>query len=258
MSLIGLLLLGLGVGVLIGLMGVGGGVLLVPALAYLVGMNQHLAQGTSLLIQLPPVGIGALYFYWKRGQVDGPAGVICAAGFLLGGYGGSLVAVGLPSATLRGLFGLFLMFAAVMLARQTLDRQQGDGTGPRPQPSRLGLFLVAFGVGVLGGLFGVGGGIVLVPVLVLLFHFDQHRAQGTSLAALVPPTGLLAFLGYYRAGHVDWRVGLLLIPGVFLGGIVGSKVAQKISPVWMRRIFAAFLFVLGAWQALSLWLSSPR
>jgi len=113
----------------------------------------------------------------------------------------------------------------------------------------LGIFAAAFGVGIMGGLFGVGGGIILIPLLVLLFHFEQHKAQGTSLVALVPPTGLLAFLKYWEAGHVNWKVGLLLMPGVFLGGIAGSRVAQRISPEWMRRVFAGFLFLLGAWQA---------
>lgn len=113
------------------------------------------------------------------------------------------------------------------------------------------IFATAFGVGILGGLFGVGGGIVLIPLLVLLFHFEQHKAQGTSLVALVPPTGLLAFLKYWEAGYVNWYVGLALMPGVVVGGIVGSNIAQRISPKWMRRAFAAFLFVLGAWQAFS-------
>ena len=122
-------------------------------------------------------------------------------------------------------------------------------SNPRPRPWMI--FAVACGVGVVGGLFGVGGGILLVPLLVLLFHFEQHRAQGTSLVALVPPTGLLAFLGYAGQGYVDWKVGLLLMPGVFLGGMLGSKLAQTLSPRWMRRAFALFLFVLGAWQVLS-------
>ena len=117
--------------------------------------------------------------------------------------------------------------------------------------ARIRLLLIlaaAFGVGIMGGMFGVGGGIILIPVLVLLFHFEQHKAQGTSLVALVPPTGLLAFLEYWRAGHVDWKTGLLLIPGVFLGGFLGSYFAQRIPPKGMRRAFALFLFVLGAWQ----------
>ncbi len=121
--------------------------------------------------------------------------------------------------------------------------------------ARLGwIFLLACGVGVMSGLFGVGGGVILVPLLVLLFQFEQHEAQGTSLVALVPPTGLLAFLNYAHAGHVNWTVGLLLMPGVFFGGMLGSRVAQTLSPGKMRRVFAALLFLLGAWQAASSWL----
>lgn len=116
------------------------------------------------------------------------------------------------------------------------------------------IFLLACGVGVLSGLFGVGGGVMLVPLLVLLFAFEQHTAQGTSLVALVPPTGLLAFLNYARAGEVHWIVGLLIMPGVFLGGFLGSWLALRLSPQGMRRAFAALLFLLGAWQAVSAWL----
>ena len=73
-----ILLLGLGVGVLVGLFGIGGGVVLVPALVYLLRMDQHLAQGTSLFVLLPPVGLGALFAYWKCGDVDLPSGILCA------------------------------------------------------------------------------------------------------------------------------------------------------------------------------------
>lgn len=116
-----IVMLGLGVGVLVGLMGVGGGIVLVPALVYVAGMSQHLAQGTSLFLQLPPIGIGALMTYWKNRQVDLRAGCACAAGFLSGGYFGSYVAVERIRSDndLRGFFGLFLMVAAVMLIRQT-------------------------------------------------------------------------------------------------------------------------------------------
>jgi len=115
----------------------------------------------------------------------------------------------------------------------------------------LGILLTASVVGVFSGLFGVGGGVLLVPLLVLLHHFEQHRAQGTSLIALVPPTGLLAFLAYYRAGAVDVPTGLLIIPGVFLGGILGSRVAVRIPAARMRRIFAVVLFILGTWEFLT-------
>lgn len=111
------LLLGLAVGVLVGLLGIGGGVVLVPALVYLLHMDQHLAQGTSLFILLPPVGLGALREYWKQGQVDLRAGILCAVGMLMGGYLGGMIAVPVASRHLKGLFGCFLILAAFLLWR---------------------------------------------------------------------------------------------------------------------------------------------
>lgn len=117
-----ILLLGLGVGVLVGLLGIGGGAVLVPAMVYLLGMDQHTAQGTSLLILLPPVGLGALLGYWKQRQVDLRAGIACALGILIGAYPGSLMAIPLPSRHLKGLFGCFLMLAGVLLWRKPQPR----------------------------------------------------------------------------------------------------------------------------------------
>jgi hypothetical protein len=259
---------------MVGLMGVGGGIVLVPALIYLLNMDQHVAQGTSLLLQLPPIGIGGLYFYWKQRHVELRAGLVCALGFLCGGYFGSNLALSIPSRDLHALFGIFLMFAATMLWRQTRSAGSGQARVPKSAAadapamgasttdaatkktgSRIvSIFLVASAVGVMGGMFGVGGGVMLVPLLVLLFHFDQHTAQGTSLVALVPPTGLLAFLNYWHAGDVRFQVGFLLMPGVFLGALAGSKFALRLSPRRMRRVFAVLLFLLGSWQAIRSWL----
>jgi uncharacterized membrane protein YfcA len=114
-----ILLLGLGVGVLVGLLGIGGGVVLVPAMVYLLHTDQHLAQGTSLFILLPPLGLGALREYWKQGQVDLHAGILCALGMFFGAYAGSLIALHMPSRHLKGAFGCFLMLAAFLLWRKT-------------------------------------------------------------------------------------------------------------------------------------------
>ncbi|HEY6268193.1 MAG TPA: sulfite exporter TauE/SafE family protein [Candidatus Acidoferrum sp.] len=119
--------------------------------------------------------------------------------------------------------------------------------------SSAGILVIASVCGVAAGMFGVGGGVLLVPLLGLLFAFEQHRAQGTSLIALIPPTGALALLAYSKEGFVSWKTGLLLIPGVFLGGIVGGRIARWISPQLMRQIFAGILFALGALQAFSAW-----
>lgn len=117
----------------------------------------------------------------------------------------------------------------------------------------LGVFAAACAVGVMAGLFGVGGGVLLVPLLVLLLGFEQHRAQGTTLVALVPPTGALAFLEYYKAGQVNVLFGVLLMPGMFLGGLAGSRLAQRLAPRRMQRVFAGLVFLLGAWQTISAW-----
>lgn len=116
-----------------------------------------------------------------------------------------------------------------------------------------GIFVAASVCGVASGLFGIGGGTLLVPFLALLFAFGQHRAQGTSLIALIPPTGLLAFFAYARAGYVSWKVGLLLIPGVFVGGILGGWLAKRLPPQRMRQVFAGLMFALGMWQAAAAW-----
>jgi len=115
----------------------------------------------------------------------------------------------------------------------------------------VGVLFTGLAAGVASGLFGIGGGTIMVPILGLLLGFTQHRAQGTSLVALIPPTGLLAVLAYGKAGYVDWRTGLLLVPGVFLGGIAGGNLAKRIPSVAMRKIFAALMFVLGVYQIYS-------
>jgi uncharacterized protein len=116
-----------------------------------------------------------------------------------------------------------------------------------------GIFGGACLCGIASGLFGIGGGTLLVPFLALFFAFGQHRAQGTSLIALIPPTGALAFYAYAKAGYISWHTGLLLIPGVFVGGILGGWLAKRLQPQRMRQVFAGLLFALGVWEAAAAW-----
>jgi uncharacterized protein len=117
----------------------------------------------------------------------------------------------------------------------------------------LGIFCTAGFCGVAAGMVGIGGGVLLVPLLSLLFGFSQHRAQGTSLIALIPPTGLLAFLAYWKAGYVDLHTGALLVPGVFVGGILGGMMARELNARRMAEVFARLMFLLGVWQVFSAW-----
>lgn len=106
--------------------------------------------------------------------------------------------------------------------------------------------LVGVFVGAVSGVVGIGGGILFIPALVWIFGMDQLKAQGTSLGALLAPVGLLAFLEYYRRGHADLRIALLLALGFFVGGYFGAIGAQHIPDVWLRRLFAIMLIVVGA------------
>ena len=114
-----ILLIGLCGGILFGLLGIGGGVVLVPAMVHLLHMDQHAAQGTSLFVLLPPIGLGALLEYRKKGDVDFRAGILCAIGMLLGGYVGGLIAVPMSTVRLTQWFGIVLMISALLLWGKT-------------------------------------------------------------------------------------------------------------------------------------------
>jgi uncharacterized membrane protein YfcA len=126
------LLLGIVAGIMVGLMGIGGGIVLVPAMVHVLHMDQHLAQGTSLFILLPPIGLGALRQYWKAGNVDLRAGMFCATGMILGAYLGSKIAVPMSTQMLKGFFGAFLMFSAVLLWMKARPAQPAAVAGTVP------------------------------------------------------------------------------------------------------------------------------
>ena len=107
--------------------------------------------------------------------------------------------------------------------------------------------LIGLIVGMFSGVVGIGGGILFVPLLVWFFGMDQHKAQGTSLGALLAPIGLLAFIEYYRAGNADIRVAALLAVGFLIGGYFGAAGAQFVPDAVLRRIFAITLVVVGGW-----------
>lgn len=105
--------------------------------------------------------------------------------------------------------------------------------------------IAGFGVGILGGLFGVGGAEMVIPLLVYVFGFTQHNAQGTSLAMLLPPLGLLAAWRYYNAGHVDLNVAMLLAVGFFFGAPLGAMGATTLHPDILRKVFGVQLLLIS-------------
>lgn len=101
-------------------------------------------------------------------------------------------------------------------------------------------------VGLLSGIVGTGGGVLIVPALILLFHMNQRKAQGTSLGALLAPIGILAFWEYYKAGEVNVTAALLIALGFTIGGYFGGLWAQHLPEIVLRRILGGLLLVIGA------------
>ena len=109
----------------------------------------------------------------------------------------------------------------------------------------LALVLLGLVAGAVSGLVGIGGGIIIVPALVMLFGFSQKLAQGTTLALLVPPIGLLAALAYYQQGFVDIRAAALIIVGFVAGSLLGARYVAHLSNATVTRIFAVFLILVA-------------
>jgi uncharacterized membrane protein YfcA len=113
-------------------------------------------------------------------------------------------------------------------------------------PVALGFVVLGLIAGVLSGLVGIGGGVFIVPALVFLFGLSQQQAQGTTLALLVPPIGILAACTYYKQGYVDLKIAGLICLGFVFGGLLGSKIAVGLSTKALRRVFGTAIIAIGA------------
>lgn len=117
--------------------------------------------------------------------------------------------------------------------------------------STLGLLLTGLAAGVAAGFFGIGGGLVIVPALVYLMGFSQHKATGTSLACLLPPIGLAAVVEYYRQGHVDIKVALIVGTTLFFGSWAGSHYANKLRGPHLSLAFGVFAVLTGLYTIIT-------
>jgi uncharacterized protein len=109
----------------------------------------------------------------------------------------------------------------------------------------LPLLAIGLAAGVLAGMFGIGGGLVIVPALLYFLKLSEVDAIGTSLAALVPPVGLLGAFAYYRAGHINLKYALLVATGLFLGSYFGARIILSLPSLVIRRVYAVFLVIVA-------------
>ena len=107
------------------------------------------------------------------------------------------------------------------------------------------LLLIGLAAGFMGGMVGIGGGVIIVPALVMLLGMSQHQAQGTSLTMILFPVGILGVINYYRQGYVDFKYAGLLAVGFFIGSYLGSKYSLSLPQLTVKRVFAIVMMVLA-------------
>jgi hypothetical protein len=223
-----------------GLVGLGGGVVMVPLFTLWAGLSQHEAHGTSLAAVIVTGTVGA-WLYGSHGHVSWSSAGWLAAASVVASYLTAQYAARIPGARLKRYFGVFLLVVAVMLlVRDRLPLADG-GQG---QPFIWMLLIIGGLAGAIAGLLGVGGGILIVPLLVLGTGLGQHVAQGTSLAALIL-TGVTGTLVYARHGHFRRDILISLLPGVVVGSWIGGHGAIGISGSALRVVFALLLVWLA-------------
>jgi hypothetical protein len=232
-------------GVTSGLLGVGGAIVLVPLMTRVLRLTQHRAHGTSLAVVLF-TATAAFLGYLRTGNVDVLAALPLIAGSVIGSPLGARWAHATPAAALRRAFGILLLAVSV---RMFLPQLPAGHVLPEQGAAALAARVALGGAtGVLSGFFGVGGGVVLVPALVLLAGVPQHVAQGISLLFIVPTAAAGAWT-HHKLGNVERAVVLPIALWSMGGAFAAALVAASVPAAALRALFGVFLVANGARMA---------
>lgn len=232
----GLILLGLAVGVSSGLFGIGGGIIVLPALVYLFGYYTRIAAGTSLLAVVLPAIVGVIS-YAIEGNLDLLMAVLLATGSIVGAPIGSWLLTVLPQRAVR--WG-FIVFMLLVIASLFVVIPSRDAVVEMDWLLGAGLVALGLFTGVMSGLLGIGGGVIIVPLLVVLFGASDLVAKGTSLLVVIA-TGMSGTVANVRRKNVDPPAALVIGGAAALATPVGVWTAHALSPEIANIVFAVFL-----------------
>ena len=235
---------GLAAGLLSGLFGVGGGTVIVPMLVLLLGFDQKLASGTSLAAIVPTATVGVIS-YAIHGSVDGVVALILAAGSVVGAQIGSWLLARLSQNAIRWGFVAFLIVVIVMLFVVVPSR---DAEFEFTVLSVIGLIIVGLLTGTMAGLIGVGGGVIVVPVLMFVFGTSDLMAKGTSLLMMIP-TAISGTIGNLKRGNVDLLAAALIGGAACTTTALGAWFATLLDPAVANILFAVFLAFIAVQMA---------
>lgn len=247
---IGIFIVGLLAGVMSGMFGVGGGIVMVPTLIAFFGMGMLDANATSLAAMLLPVGILGVINYYKAGLINLKHSLWLSIGLFGGSFGGAALAVSIDVSILAKLYAAFLLYVAVgylnipkLIAKYTNKTKQAPINKSEERIERAFWIYIAVGIlaGLIAGMFGKGGGLVIVPMLIKFFQYDTKAATATSLAALQLPVGLPSVIVYAEQGHLNLLYAALMAVGIVAGVFFGSKLALNIPAASFKKVYAVFL-----------------
>jgi len=249
-----LVLIGAAAGVFAGLFGIGGGIVIVPALIILAGFPLVKATGTSLAAILLPVGILGVAAYYRARIIDLRASAFIAAGILTSVAVGAWLANTLPVDLMRKFFAVFCLYVSwnfidpVRRIQRLRGREVAAGPEPEasPRPSAYALIGIGLLAGVMAGMFGIGGGNIIVPLLTLALHYPAKRAIATSLGAILFPFGLPGVLYYYNAGTLDLGAAAWIALGLFFGTVIGAHITISLPSRTVKLLYGLFLVVVAA------------
>lgn len=236
------LVLSLLIGVALGLFGGGGSMLAVPTLVYVLGFSARTAVGSSLLI-VGATSVVALVPHVRAGRVDARTGVVFGAGAMLGAYAGAALTHFIPDAVLLVGFGVMMLVTALAMLRGGNQAATEGAAAERRGPASK-LVLYGAGVGLSSGIFGAGGGFLIVPALTLLGGLPMRRAIATSLL-VISLQSISGFLGHLGRSNIPIRAIAPLTVLAALGSVLGSSLVKRLRPVALRRGFASLVLAVG-------------
>lgn len=235
------MLIGLTAGAFGGILGIGGGLIMIPLMVEILKLTQHKAHGTSL-VALVFTGICGAITYASHSSIDIIAAALLALTAVLTAPFGARYIDALSERNLKKSFGAFLIFCSALLF---LKPYLTNFISTVPGYTKI-IILLTTGVltGFLSGMMGVGGGTIMIPVMVILIGVTQHVAQGTALLVMVP-TGAIGAFTHWRMGNVEKGILWGLIPGIICGTYLGGNVANIMTNNTLRLIFASMLIFVG-------------
>jgi uncharacterized protein len=245
-------LVGVAAGFLSGLFGVGGGMLIVPALVLFLHFEQRLAHGTSLAA-IFPIAASGLAALSIEGKVDWPVGVLLAIGSVGGAVIGTHVLHVLPPRFLGLLFAGLLIVTA---GRLLVDQSHATGRAELTTPGAIGLLVIGVATGIMAGLLGVGGGIVMVPAMIVLYGIPGAVAKGTSLFVILP-TSIMGTWRNRKKRNAALRVAAAVGVGGVVSGFPAALIAAHMDETLSNVLFAVLLLVVASQMLWTAW-REPR